>query len=101
MGIFGILIGDRIQSHTMKKAYGPLLFLTSVSAGWWTWTIVNGDGFDLRPYLFAQFFPLLAMLIVLFFFLVDIPMKKIIGEVYFSTPAQSFLVHMTAKLLIF
>jgi hypothetical protein len=68
MGVFGILIGDRIQSHTMKKAYGPLLFLTSVSAGWWTWTIVNGDGFDLRPYLFAQFFPLLVMLIVLIFF---------------------------------
>jgi len=67
MGVFGTLIGDRIQSHTMK-AYGPLLFLASVSAGWWIWTIVNGDGFDLRPYLFAQFFPLLAMLIVLIFF---------------------------------
>lgn len=68
IGISGILIGDRIQSDSMKKAYGPLLFLISVSVGWWTWTIINGGRFDLRPYLFVQIFPLLAMLIVLIFF---------------------------------
>ncbi len=67
MGIFGIVMGDRIQSDSPKNIFGPLLFLTSLSAGWWTWAIINGIGFE-RPYLFVQFFPLLAMLIILIFF---------------------------------
>ncbi len=68
MGVFGTLVGDRIQSDTPNSIYGSLLFLTSLTAGWWTWMIINGAGFDIRPYLFVQFFPLLVMLIVLVFF---------------------------------
>ncbi len=68
IGIFGILVGDRIQSDTVQSIYGPSLFLTSLSVGWWIWVIVNGSGFDIKPYFFVQFFPLLAMLIVLIFF---------------------------------
>jgi hypothetical protein len=69
LGIFGILIGDRIRSNTINELCGPLLFLTATSAGWWVWVKVNGDGLsDLGPYLFVQFFPSFTMSMVLIFF---------------------------------
>jgi len=69
IGIFGVLIGDRIRSNTINELCGPILFLTAVSVGWWVWVKTNGDGMsDLEPYLFVQIFPSFTMLMILIFF---------------------------------
>ncbi len=64
MGIFSAVISERISVRWGTALLGPLLLFGVASVGWWRWTEAQGRG-DLRPYVLVQFYPLLAILVLL------------------------------------
>jgi hypothetical protein len=67
MAFFAITIGERIDTRLGRLLFGPLLLLGAGSVWYWHLTEVHGRG-DLRPYLLVQFFPLVAIPLMLLLF---------------------------------
>jgi hypothetical protein len=67
MGVFAAMIGERVGRRAGAISLAPLVLAGVGSVLWWHATELRGTG-DLRPYGFVQFFPLLAipLLIALF-----------------------------------
>lgn len=62
MSVLAFTIGDRIDSRLGSKLLLPLLILGVTSVLYWRWTG------DLRPYAVVQFYPLIAVPLVLLLF---------------------------------
>lgn len=63
---FTAVIVDRLGPGSGRAVFVPLAIAGAASVVYWHWTESNGAG-DLRPYFFIQFFPMLAIpLMVLF-----------------------------------
>jgi hypothetical protein len=67
MGVFAIVLAERVSVRVGVALLGPLVVAGAASALYWRSTELQGQG-DLRPYLFVQFFPLLAIPLLLFLF---------------------------------
>lgn len=64
MSLFAVIIMERIDA-TMGKRLFPILLITGIFSVWyWDVTESIGEG-DLRPYALVQFFPMLALLLIL------------------------------------
>jgi hypothetical protein len=67
MGLFDAVIGERVGVAVGRRLLLPLVAVGLGSAVYWHWTEQHGRG-DLRPYYLMQFYPGLAIpLLVLFF----------------------------------
>ena len=64
MGIFAIMISERIKLSLGLALLWPLQLAGIASVLWWIWTEYQGHG-DLRLYLIVQFYPMIAMLLML------------------------------------
>ena len=64
MGLFSIVISEFISVRIGKLLLNPLLALGVCSVFYWHITEANGQG-DLRYYAIVQFFPILAIPIIL------------------------------------
>lgn len=67
MGLFAALLGERINVRLGTWLLPVLLAAGIGSVVYWIWTEHQGLG-DLRPYGFIQFYPLLAILLLLWLF---------------------------------
>lgn len=67
MGLLSIVTSEFISIKLGKIILLPLVFLGLASVVYWDITEVQGMG-DLRPYIFVQFFPIIAIPIVLCLF---------------------------------
>jgi hypothetical protein len=67
MAFFAIIISERINRSAGRLLFWPLLILGAWSVFYWHQTERDGAG-DLRVYLLVQFFPLLAIPLMLFLF---------------------------------
>ena len=67
MSLLALLIGDRIGQRAGRRLLGPLIVLGTGSVLWWRLTEGVGRG-DLRPYALVQFFPMLAIPVMLLLF---------------------------------
>jgi hypothetical protein len=67
MGLFSALVGERSSALTGRRMLLPAIAAGMGSVLYWYFTEMAGQG-DLRPYVFVQFFPMLAvpLLLVLF-----------------------------------
>lgn len=67
MALFSALIGERIDTRLGERLLWPLVALGLASVGYWHWSEQQGHG-DLRYYYLVQFYPMLAipLLLVLF-----------------------------------
>jgi hypothetical protein len=67
MSLFAVMIAERVDLRAGLWLLGPLLLAGLGSVLYWHWTELGGAG-DLRPYAAVQFFPLVAVpLMVLLF----------------------------------
>lgn len=57
---FSAVVTDRLGPQSGKACYLPLAAIGALSVIYWHWTESIGAG-DLRPYYFVQFFPMLAI----------------------------------------
>jgi hypothetical protein len=64
MGLFAAIIGERVGNRAYTILLWPLIFMGLFSAVYWIVTESYGVG-DLRMYAFVQFFPLLAIPLLL------------------------------------
>src|SRR5512147_1689839 len=64
MGLLAALVGERVSVEAGVWLLTPLVFLGLASVAYWSWTESLGDG-DLRPYYLVQFYPLVAILLLL------------------------------------
>jgi hypothetical protein len=60
MGLLDAVIAERIAVRAALRLLGPLVALAALSVGYWALTEQRGAG-DLRPYVLVQFYPLLAI----------------------------------------
>ncbi len=67
MGLFTAVLAERISWRLADWLLGPLVALGIASVVYWHWTETQGAG-DLRSYFVVQFFPLLALPLLLLFF---------------------------------
>ncbi|HMP84239.1 MAG TPA: alkaline phytoceramidase [Verrucomicrobiota bacterium] len=67
MGFFTAMIGERISLTAARRLLWPLVIFGIGSVGYWYWTELTGKG-DLRPYVLVQFFPMLAVPLMLAMF---------------------------------
>jgi hypothetical protein len=67
MSLLALLIGDRIGPRAGRMLLGPLIVLGTGSVLWWRLTEAAGRG-DLRLYALVQFFPMLAIPLMLLLF---------------------------------
>jgi hypothetical protein len=67
MSLLALLIGDRIGPRAGRWLLGPLIVVGTGSVLWWRLTEAAGRG-DLRPYALVQFFPMLAIPVMLLLF---------------------------------
>jgi len=67
MGLFSIVIGEFISVDAGKKLVFPLMVLGVASVLYWYLTEANGVG-DLRFYALVQFYPILAISLMLLLF---------------------------------
>jgi hypothetical protein len=67
MGLFDAVIGERVGVAVGRRLLLPLLAVGLASVWYWHWTEEHDRG-DLRPYYLVQFYPVLAipLLVVLF-----------------------------------
>lgn len=64
MGLFAIIIGERLDRRATAWLFVPLVLLGGGSVVYWHATEVWGRG-DLRPYLLVQLYPLLLVPVIL------------------------------------
>lgn len=67
MGFFCGIIGERVHLKTAKWLLVPLLIAGIATVWYWHYTESLGHG-DLRPYAFIQFFPMIAIPLILVVF---------------------------------
>lgn len=67
MALFAAVIGERINLKLGLTLLAPLVILGAGSVIYWHWTETRGAG-DLRPYLFVQFFPIMALPLLIYLF---------------------------------
>jgi hypothetical protein len=67
MAFFSIVVGERIDGRAGRVLFGPLLALGIASVLYWQYTELIGRG-DERLYVLVQFFPMLALPIILLLF---------------------------------
>jgi hypothetical protein len=67
MSLFAAMIAERIGLRVGLRLLAPLLLAGLGSVLFWHWTELRGAG-DLRPYVAVQFFPLLAIPLMLLLF---------------------------------
>lgn len=67
MSLFAVMIAERIDVRAGLRLLGPLLVAGLASVLYWHWTELRGAG-DLRAYAAVQFFPLLAVPLILLLF---------------------------------
>jgi len=67
MGLFAAVIAERIDSGAALRLLGPLAVVGVAGVLYWAITERAGDG-DLRAYILVQFYPLIAIPLVLFLF---------------------------------
>lgn len=67
MGLYAMLIGERVNERAGRILFPILLILGVASAVYWHISEQNGQG-DLRPYALVQFFPLLTAPLILLMF---------------------------------
>ena len=67
MALLALIIAERMGLKTARILLPFLVLFGSGSVFWWAWGEAHGHG-DLRPYVFVQFFPLLAILLLLALF---------------------------------
>jgi hypothetical protein len=78
MSFLSVVLAERISERIAVRLLIPLVLLGIVSVGWWRWTELQGHG-DLRPYLFVQFYPMIAIPLLLWLF----PSENRIGKKIF------------------
>ena len=64
VSLFAAVLGERIDVKLGVRLLSPLVLLGLGSVLYWHWTEQRGRG-DLRPYYFVQFYPLLALPLLL------------------------------------
>jgi hypothetical protein len=64
MGLFTAILAERLHPGMARWLLGPLVLVGAFSVLWWDWTERQGAG-DLRLYLIVQFFPLVAVPLLL------------------------------------
>ncbi len=67
MGFFAAMIAERISVRTGFGLLVPLLIVGAASVFYWHLTEQRGAG-DLRPYVLVQFYPLLAILLMMYLY---------------------------------
>jgi hypothetical protein len=67
MSFFALIVGERIGMRAGRLLFWPLLALGAASVLYWRYTDAMGRG-DLRWYALVQFFPMLAIPLMLFLF---------------------------------
>jgi hypothetical protein len=67
MGLMSAVVCERISRTTGLRLLPLFLALGVASVFYWYWTELHGIG-DLRPYLFVQFFPALAIPLILWLY---------------------------------
>jgi len=67
MSFLCAVIAERVSVKAGSALLWPLLLVGILSLLWWRWTETAGRG-DLRPYLLVQFYPMLAILLLLLLF---------------------------------
>jgi hypothetical protein len=67
MGLMSAIICERISLKIGLRLLPLLLLLGILSVAYWYWTETHGSG-DLRPYLFVQFFPGLAIPLIIWLY---------------------------------
>jgi hypothetical protein len=67
MGFLAAMLGERISPVLGIRCLFPLLTIGLASVIYWIWTAELGRG-DLRPYGFVQFFPVLAVGLLVWLF---------------------------------
>ncbi len=67
MAFFSIVIGNVFNKKTANTLLVPLLILGMGSVIFWYLTELQGRG-DLRPYIFVQFYPVMAIPLMIFLF---------------------------------
>lgn len=67
MAFFSIIVGEHISERAGPMLFGPLLVLGIGSVIYWYWTEQAGHG-DLRPYIIAQFLPMILIPLILLLF---------------------------------
>lgn len=67
MSLFAAFITERMDAHKGVVLFPWLLLGGALSVLYWDWTENIGHG-DLRPYAFVQFFPILALVLILLLF---------------------------------
>lgn len=67
MGLFAAMLSERISVQLGYRLLPLLLAIGASSVAYWIWSEHQGRG-DLRPYAIVQFYPLIAILVLLWFF---------------------------------
>ena len=68
MGLFAAVIAERIDVRSGLRLLWPMVLLGVGGVLYWYFTQRSGDGGDLRPYVLVQFYPVLAIPLVLVLF---------------------------------
>lgn len=64
MGLLDAVVAERVGVRAALRLLGPLVTVATLSVVYWAWTEERGAG-DLRPYALVQFFPLVAIPLML------------------------------------
>jgi hypothetical protein len=64
MGLLDAVVAERVGLRVALRLLGPMVALAAASVGYWALTEQRGAG-DLRPYALVQFYPLLAIPLML------------------------------------
>lgn len=67
MGLFAVVIAEYLSVKVGRALLWPLVILGFLSVFYWHWTEQQGVG-DLRPYILVQFFPIVAIPVLLLCF---------------------------------
>lgn len=67
MGLFAAMISERLSAPIGFRLLPLLVGCGGASLWYWMWTVETGNR-DLRPYVLVQFYPLLAILLLLWMF---------------------------------
>jgi hypothetical protein len=67
MGLLAGIVGERISPTAGRRLLIPLIFVGAGSVFYWWWTETLGRG-DLRAYLSVQLFPVVMILLIVWFF---------------------------------
>lgn len=93
MAVFAMMLMERISVPFGRRALWVLLPLGLGSVAWWAWVD------DLRPYAFVQFFPILAIPLLLWRYPPRYGSVKYVGWMFFWYIAAKGLEHFDGEVL--